>query len=295
MQFRKGDREFYKGLFDEDPVAAALGLSHMLELAREKDPATYKPTLARLWDNEFQAVGFAPALRNLHTAVAAKDFETAKQILESVQGWHDSISSVARQAEDPRVKALLAERTQRVENEEKTQREEFLNSYKSETLNAVVDDTGKVFDSFFKGRKLDPEDRTDLLREAMAAANRIVAADKEFIEQRERHLAANDKASAQRLTRARFAKVMPEAVKRIARRYGYVSGTKPAVTPVPGAKPNGTQPVAPAAQGFVKVNAYPDAADIDRAKSTREMLLAGRAILKNGRKIEYAHLRPKVA
>jgi hypothetical protein len=230
----------------------------------------------------------------LRAAIQAGNKEAALEILKSIDDWQASISSVASRAEDPRVRALLAERSSRVENEEKAQREEFLNSYKSETLNAVVDDAGKVFDSFFKSRKISAEDRTDLLREALAAANRSVEADKEFMQQRENHLKNNDKNAAKQLTQARFAKAMPEAVKRIARRYGYVSGTAAPAAPNAPAKP-GT-PAAPAAgQGFTQVNAIPDQSEIDRAKSTREMLYAGRAVLKNGRKVSWAHLRPKVA
>ena len=293
-QFAKGDRGFYSTLWEEDPVAAALGLSHMLELAREKDPATYKPTLARLWDTEFSAVGFAPALKNLRAAVAAKDFDAAAAIVDSITGWQDSISSVARQAEDPRVKALLAERATRVENEEKTEREAFLSSYKTEAINTVVEASGKTFDSFFKGRKISDEDRTDLLRESIAYADRIVRADKEFIEQREAHLKAGDRASALRLTQARYAKVMPEAVKRVARRYGMLAGpAKPA------APTNGNQPARPGtgapAQGFVQVTAIPSADEIDFGKSPKDMRMSGRAVLKNGRKVSWAHLRAKAS
>lgn len=289
-QFLKGDPAFIKDLFDEDPIAAAMHVPTMLDMFRDKDKAGYQATLAKLWDSEFKATGLVErGLRPLAAAISAGNKEEALAILDSINSWQSSISRIAQTAEDPRVKTLLAERAKQHETREQSERTEFLKSYRTEAVNQVVEDGGKVFDSYFKGRKLSPEDRTDLLREAFAMANRIVVADKEFTEQREAHLTAGDSAAALKLSRARYAREMPEAVKRIARRYGMFSGpAKPAAPTKPGEKaPSGT----PDTQGFVKVNQRPSPDEIDFRKSPQEMRQAGRAILKNGRKIDWAHLR----
>ena len=287
QQFLKGDPAFVKDLFDEDPIAAELHVPHFLEAYRTKNFDGYKTTLAQLWDTEFKNVGFDNAFEFLESAITAGEKDKALGALKSFRDWKTSISETARRGPSPREKALLAERAKQHETREQSERDDFHKSYRTDALNQVVEDGSKVFDSFFKGRKIDAEDRTDLLREAFAFANRAVQGDKQFVEQRDAHLAAGDAAAALKLSRARFAKEMPEAVKRVARRYGMIAGpAKPTPT---GDKPN--QPGAQPAAGFVRVNARPNPDDIDRAKSTREMLQAGRAILKNGRKIDWAHLR----
>lgn len=295
-QFLKGDPAFVKDLWEEDPIAAALHVQPMLDNFREKDFEGFRTTIARMQETELQAVGFGPALRNLIDAVEKGDKETALSILvkgRDAQGnpsnfvsWYNSIGDIAKKAEDPRVKSLLAERAKARDNEQKTQQETFLKGYRTEAVNTVVDEAAKVFDSFFKGRKLDPEDRTDLLRDAVKVANTKVEADKDFMAQRQQHLDQGDAHSALQLTKARFARELPDAVKRIARRYGMASGT-------PG---NGTQrqplPAGtggkPLEQGWVAVNALPDATEIDRGRTSNEMILSKRAILKDGKKVDWS-------
>ena len=296
-QFLKGDPAFVKDLWDEDPIAAALHVPTMLDAFREKDRPGYNATLCRLWDTEFQAVGLVDkGFKPLRAAILAGDKDAAAEILDSIEKWQQSISGVARQAEDPRVKALLAERAKAHETREQSEREEFLKGYRTDTVNAVVEDAAKVFDSFFKGRKIDQEDRTDLLREAFAMADRLVMADKGFAEQRDAHLANGDAAAAKKLTLARYMKEMPNAVKRIARRYGMFAGpAKPTPAgngqPEPGQQPR--QPTAP--QGWIKVNARPQAEDIDRSRTTNEMIIGGQAVLRDGRKVSWAHLKQRPA
>lgn len=293
-QFLKGDPAFVKDLWTEDPIAAALHVSPMLEEFKAKDLAGYKSTIARIWEHDFKALNFAPALKDLRDAIAAKDATTAMQIAQSIQSWHDSIIDESRKGEDPRVKTLLAERNKGHETRQQAEQAEFIKAYRTEASNEIISEGGKTFDSFFRGRKLDKDDRNDLLRESLTIANRAIEADKEFITQRDNHLKRGDSHSALKLTKARYAREMSEAVKRVARRYGLVSGQ---------AKPNQAQPQKPntnggqpaAAQGFTVVSARPEAEQIDHRRTTSEMIVNGRAILNDGRKVDWSKLKAKTA
>jgi hypothetical protein len=222
-------------------------------------------------------------------AINAGDKKSAAEIAQSIQQWHDSILDVSRRAEDPRVKSLLAERNKRQETEQQTAHQEFIKTYQTDATNAVVTDGTKVFDSFFRGRKIDASDKQDLLRESLAIANRAVIADKAFIEQRDKHLARGDAHSAMRLTKARYAQEMTEAVKRVARRYGLVSGQPKTNTQQPGKGSTNGQPQP--AQGFVAVNERPIPEQIDRNRTTPDMIVSGRAILHDGRKVDWSKLK----
>jgi hypothetical protein len=297
-QFLKGDPAFVKDLWEEDKIAAALHVQPMLDAFKTHDFEGYRTTLARMQDQELQAVGFGPALRNLIDAVEKGDKETALNILvkgRDQQGnpsnfvsWYNSIGDIAKKAEDPRVKSLLAERAKARDDESKSEQQSFLKEYRTEAVNSVLDEAGKVFDSFFRGRKLDPEDRMDLLKDAVKLVNQKMEADKAFMEERDGHLTHRDRHSALQLTKARFARELPDAVKRIARRYGMASGT-------PG---NGNQqrqqqaPGAPKVEaGWTAVNARPDPMDIDRGRTSNDMILSKRAILKDGKKVDWSKLK----
>jgi hypothetical protein len=290
--FRKGDPEFVRDLWDPtdgDPIAAAMHVPIMLEEYRKHDLEGWKVTTAKQWMKEFNQVGYAAGLKSLQDALKAKDIDGATAILGSFINWYNGLNDVANKAEDPRVKALLAERTKARENESKSQQETFLKEYRTEAVNGVMDEAGKVFDSFFRGRKLDPEDRTMLLQDAVKLANAAVAADKDFMSQQQGHLDLGDKVSAVRITKARYAQALPDAVKKIARRYGYVSGTTGA-----GTQPNKTGTTPPAAKteaGWIAVKERPSAESINRSVTTPDMIMSGRAILNDGKKVDWSALK----
>lgn len=289
-QFLKGDPAFVKDLWEEDAIAAALHVPPMLDEFKARDFEGYKSTIARIWANDFKNLNFAPALQDLRAAIAAKDIEGAMEVANSIQKWHDSILDTARKAEDPRVKSLLAERNKRQETQQQAEHQEFLKGYRTDTTNDVVTDANRVFDSFFRDRKIDKDDRTDLLNEAVRIANRAVEADSAFIEQRNNHLKRGDAHSARKLTKARYAQEMTEAVKKVARRYGLVSGqARSAQSQQTQQNKPGQQPQA--AQGFTAVNERPQAEHIDHRRTTSEMIMSGRAILNDGRKVDWSKLK----
>jgi hypothetical protein len=160
-----------------------------------------------------------------------------------------------------------------------------------------VEEAGKVFDSFFRGRKLDPDDRTQLLQDAIKIANGVVAADAAFMKDRQGHLDQGDKVSAVRMTRAKFAQALPDAVKKIARRYGYVSGT-PGTATQPN-KTGSTPPAGKADAGFVFVNERPSIEQVDRSATEAaskgagyaSMIMAKKAVLVDGRKVDWSRLK----
>lgn len=294
-QFLKGDPAFVKDLWAEDPIAAALHVSPMLEEFRAKDMQGYKSTIARIWANDFKQLNFAPALKDLRAAIANKDMRAIGEISQSIQEWHDSIIDEAQKAEDPRVKTLLAERNKGLETRQKAEQAEFLKGYRTEATNAVVSQMDKVFDSFFRGRKISPDDRRDLQRDALSIANRAVEGDKAFIEQRDNHLKRGDSKAALRLTTARFQQEFTTAVKTIARRYGLVSGQPTQVPAQQKQNPGGPAKGPAPAQGFVAVNERPPVEQIDSRRTTPTMIVAGRAVLHDGRKVDWSRLKQRKA
>lgn len=295
-QFTKGDPAFVKDLFEQDPIAASLHVQPMLDAMKAADVEGYKGLLARTWQGEFTQVGLPNALKALGAAVEAGDKAKAVELLGAITNWQQTITDFASRAEDPRVRTLLAERTKQAEGKEKADKDTFIKSYETEAVNTVVADAAKVFDSFFRNRKLSKDDRDDLLRECFRAADGSIASDKAFHEQKNAHLSRGDSKAALKLVKARYASAFPEAVKKVLRRYGMLSGKPGAKQPViqnQGGAGGGKGPVSVA--GFTKVNVRPRAEEIDRRKTTDSDIINKRATLKDGKKISWAHLGAKPA
>ena len=296
-QFIEGSPDFVKDLWDEDPIAAALHVPTMLEHFQQKDRDGYNTTICREWVKELKAQNFSNVVEDLIGMIQTGKKEDAVTIAQSFKKWHDSILGIAQKAEDPRVKSLLAERQQRQRESVNSEKEAFLKSYRTDAFNDLTADAEKAFDSFFRGRKIDPSDRTDLLRDVLKLANLEVEKDADFKKQRDSHLQSNNAEAARRLLRSRFAKEIENSVKRVARRYGLISGQaapKPSQGQ-PGA-PKGAPGQRPAASvGFTAVNQRPEPEEINRDRTTNDMIISGRAVLRDGRKVSWAHLKERRA
>jgi hypothetical protein len=303
-QFLRGDKAFYADLWEEDQTAAETGLPIMLEIAREKSPEFYEATTGRIWDATLQRAGFNDRLNDLAALIQEGKKDEALKLVNAFYDWRMDFKTKAQKTEDPRLKRMMADRASEQQNRGKAEKQQFVESYQAEAYNAVVADATKVFDGFFKNRKLEEDDRRDLLRETLSFANKAVVADENFKKQRDGHLERGDAQAALKLTRSRYAQAMPDAVKRVARRYGVLAGpAKPAAPNQQGKGPSGAAP--PPDKGFTAVNERPRAYEIDheatamlagKSGETREtMIVSGRAVLKDGRKVSWAHLKQKVA
>lgn len=285
-QFLTGNPAFVKDLAEEDPTAFGLMVPLALQQYQQTDSEGYKITIASLWDREFKAVGFVEnGLNPLKAAIAAGNKEQATAILDSILNWHNDIQGLASKSEDPRVKALLAEKMKSRETAEKNENKAFLASYSNEAHKAVKTESTKVFDSFFKGQKLDSSDKEYLLWEAMKIADKAVQADSDFAKQRDAHLANGDSSSALQLTRSRYAREMSGAVQKVARLFGRSN------SPAPKQQQQQNKGQARTEPGWVKASARPDPEDLDRSRTSNDMILSGRAILKDGRKVDWSHLK----
>lgn len=291
-QFRKGDPAFVQDLWNEDPIAAALHVQPMLDAMKAKDGEGYKGMVCRMWHGEFAAVGLPGAIKSLKAAIEAGDKKAAGELLDGITNWQQSISDLATRAEDPRVKTLLAERAKGEDAKVNAELETLNKSYRTDATNAIVSDAERVFDSHFKNKAstLDKEDRLDLLREAITIADREVQKDASYIEQRDKHLARRDTASALQLLKSRYNRELDSAVKRVARRYGLISGAPNAPKqgqPGAGAPKGGTPPPT----GFIRVNERPAADQIDRARTSASDIISGKATLIGGKKVTWVHLK----
>ena len=113
----------------------------------------------------------------------------------------------------------------------------------------------------------------------------------------DKHLERGDAHSAKQLTKARYARELPAAVKRIARRYGLTS-TQSTASAAAQQKTNQQQNgnKGPATSpGYVAVNFRPTQEQIDYGRTSRDMIMSRKAILTDGRKVDWSAFAAKAA
>lgn len=288
-KFMNGDPEFAKSLFDDDAVAAGLHVQPMLEHFQKANPEGYNSLITRLWDSEFKASGLSDALPRLKSLIAAGSKDDAVKLLGDIMSWKDSISDIATRAEDPRVRTLLQQRQKDREDRESASHQDFVKGYNTDVFNEVGNTTASTVDSFFKGVKLDTDQRTTLIKETVSRVNARLLKDKGFQTQKDNHLKRGNASAAKQLVMSRFKAELPTAVKQVLRLYGMVSG-KSLTTQQPKqddtARPAGN--TTPADKGYVKVNARPT--DLDPYRTTSDDIFSKRGVRRNGQKVTWAHL-----
>jgi hypothetical protein len=293
-QFLEGSPKFIQDLAEDDPVAFSLHFPIMLQEMQKRDFGYFADNISKLWDTEFENTGIPRVLQdakvNLEKLAKGPERDAALFYVNEVLKWQQSISGRSKKAEDPRVKSLLADRAKSRQTEAQSELKELNKDYQNKALNTVIPAGRKEFDSAFKGYKLDEKDRQRLFGQVVAAANATVERDKHFKADRDALLKDKDVNGALRLVRSRYAQEWANAVKEVARLFRIGAG--------PGKQPqqqqqntnqNGNQ--RPVEKGWIKVNARPDGADIDRSRTPNEMIIGRRAILKDGRKVDWTHLK----
>src|SRR5690348_14275190 len=289
QQFFDGDPAFVDDLANEDPLAFGTHVPHTLDKFKEIDEAGYNREMARRITGEHDAVQLRQQLVSAYQAIKADNKDEALRILYAIAGWHDRLAEIGKQEDDPRFVKLREElKTERQQTQANATKE--LNAeYRTNAEKAITEKASALLDSYLAGRKIEPDDRNQLMQNVMYAANSEVLKDANFQKQlslqRERAISLRNSSSAVRFAVARYEQALKLAVERQARLMGVSSkaaipGNKPA--------PNGNKPVPKAIDGFEYVTQSPPNNEIDRSQTTREMVLKQRAVLKGGRKVTWA-------
>lgn len=293
-QFLEGSPKFIQDLAEDDPVAFSLHFPIMLQEMQKRDFNYFADNISKLWDTEFENTGIPRVLQSAKASIEkiakGPERDAALFYVDELLKWQSSISNRSKKAEDPRVKSLLADRAKSRETEAQAELKELNKDYQNKALNSVIPAGRKEFDSAFKGYKLDNKDRERLFGQVVKAANDAVEGDKHFKADRDALLKDKDVNGALRLVRSRYAQEWAKAVKEVARLFRIGAGPgKQQQQQQDKGNQNGNQ--RPIEKGWIKVNARPDGADIDRSRTPNEMIIGRKAILKDGRKVDWTHLK----
>jgi len=303
-QFVNGDPAFSEDLFAQDPIAAAQHVPSMLESLSKHDKQAYNRLIAKQFVGEFnspaikiggQYVPLFSALETIYGLVKAGKADEARDGLNAIASWHNSISEIAKQEDNPEVKKLRekirADEQARSSEAEKS----FHTSYRTEAEKTVSNDAESLINQWLGNRKLDRETRNLAKNNVISLANEMLLDGKTFpqyAKQRDLLFQRGDKAALLRYTTSVWKQAMEKSVLRVMRLVGGAPAAKPGVAGDKKPAANGQRPAAPAAgAGWVKVNERPSPLTIDRTKTTSNMIASEkRAVLKDGRKVSWAHL-----
>lgn len=306
-KFLNGDPQFASDLFEQDSIAAAQQVPHVLEQLQKFDGQAYNRLIAKQFAREFQAnaINGQPlyaALENVYALIKEAKPESTEQALaalNAIASWHNRITNLAKQEENPEVKKLR----EKIKADEQSRNSEtqkaFTASYRDDAVKANVTEAERLVTQYLGNRKLDPESRNLALRNTISLADELLTGKEkvngghafpDFLKQRDMLFQRGDKAALLRYVTSAWKQALDMSVKRVMRLVGGGGNAAPGkgAPPAAGTKP---APGVKADPGFVKVSERPDPRTIDRGKSPFSQVMNDKkATLKDGRKVTWAHL-----
>lgn len=290
QKFFDGKPEFWDDLLAESPASLSAIMPSGLEKWKAKDPEMYGHVQARVLTQTLDGAGVSQTLEQIWNALDGEKQGPLKdavaKLWQTLDGFRKLGDKAPERKVDPKEEGL-------------TKREQELAQRETRALLAPIANTGRQQIESITAREMAASyqwDKTDAsVREAVSERVRseVVNAskkDKAFVSEFERLKERKDATGLERHIKNFQERVTPGIVQRVAKLFAVKpKGAGPvAVKTTPAANGNG---VATQDKGWERIGKQPSFKEIDTAAMGRnyeDMIMSGRAILRGGRKVQWA-------
>ena len=279
--YTEGKPEFVQKIAEGDPDAFQRMVPAAVEQFAQMAPEAYQNMMARVLINTFDGVGLSNALRGHLSASAGRNQRAGiKEILDYVESFRSIAAKVPEKKVDPE--------RQKLETEKQT----FAQQKAQEVSRAVDRESIQHRDSiiareikpFGDWGTMDPDRRGAVAAWISQRIGKTLQADRGFMDRRTRLIASGDRDGLARLEQGKLDEMVPRLVPQAAKVFGVSAAAK--VQPKEAAKP--TQAAAKPPQGWSQVKSAPNPSNIDRRKTSADMIFKNQAILTDGRRVQWA-------
>jgi hypothetical protein len=286
--FEKGDPAFMQRLADTLPQSFSQIMPAGLESWKKADPEMYNHVQARVMMQTLDGAKFSDTLANIWNRLgddaAQKPIKDAiEQMWNTLDGYRKAGEKAPERKVDPKNEALTRREQELAQRETRALLSPIANEGKRQLQTITEREMGQSY----KWQETDPDIREAVMDRVRVEVVKASGKDKAFVAEFERLKARGDSAGLSRHVKNFQDKITPAVVQRVAKLFAVKpKGAGPQIVKKPLA--NGTaQPAKPVAQGWARVNGQPTAAQMDRSKTTADMILDNKAILKDGRKVTW--------
>lgn len=287
--FEKSDPQFFNSLAEESPEAFSTLMPAGLEKWKSVDPDNYNHTLAQVMVQTLDSARFSSTLESIFDRLGdSAENKPLRDAIASMWQTVDGYRKVAAQAPEKKVapaEAALTKREQAIaEREQKAFLAPIATSGKQHVTQIVDAEMGRGYQWAQTSADVQDAVRERVTQEIVKASK----ADKTFMRDFDRFRSRNDGAGLERHIKNFQQRVGPGIVEKVARLFN----VKPKGA---GAGPVKVQPQAQRANGaqrigttdWERITRQPGPGEWDRVKTTADMILEQRAILKSGKRVTW--------
>lgn len=284
--FEKGDPQFMVRLAETLPQSFSQIMPAGLEKWKQSDPEMYNHVQSRVMVQTLDSAKFSDTIEQIWSRLDPEkqkgERDALAQLWQTIDGFRKSAEKAPERKTNPQDEALQKREQELAARETKA----LLAPVANEGRQQIQTITDREMNTGYRWADTDPEIKSAVQERVRQEVVKASSKDKTFTNEFERLKERSDGAGLSRHVRNFQERVTPGIVQRVAKLFavrpknaGPVAVKKPAVV----ANGNGK-----AEQGWAHVSQMPNPSQVDRRKTTDDMVLANRAILKDGRKVAWA-------
>jgi hypothetical protein len=253
-----------------------------------KDFQSYAHVIAQATVNTLAQNGTLNGLDMVSQALATGNVERAKQIMAQVTGALEEVFQLSQKAPTPRVSAPDPQK-QKFEQERQQFAAEKMKAFdasvQADNNQWLTPGIKKEFAAVVKGKQISDNLFARLDDAVRQEIGPMIQANQDFQKQRNALRSKGDRDGVVRLWKQHASPLIPKAVRNVAKSFDLL-GNVSAKTKPNGHATNMDVAVATGGKGFQFVKDFPKPKDVDRSKTTEDMVDKNEFILLDGRKVK---------
>jgi hypothetical protein len=276
----EGKPDFVKKLAEGDPESFAKMVPIALQEFAQINPEMYNHVQSRIFVNTFDGVGLTNALKGLLTTAG----DAAKGGIQEIIDWVESFRATASKVPEKKVDAREQALTQKEQQFQQRQAEALVKSVDSDSIKHRDSIIAREIKPFGDWETMDPDRREAVASWVSSRIGKLLGADKAFLDRRNRLITSGDRDGLAKLEQQKLDERVPKLVPSAAKVFGVTKAAAKAGEK----KTVATAATQPAAKGIVMLKSQPSASQIDRFKTKPDDIFKNQAILKDGRRVQWA-------
>jgi hypothetical protein len=253
------------------------------------DFQSYAHVIAQATVNTLAQNGTLNGLDMVNQALATGNIDRAKQIMAQVTGALEEVFQLSQKAPAPRVNAPDPAK-QKFETERKQFAEEKMKAFDASVQadnNAwLTPDIKKEFGTVVKGKQISDNLFSRLDDAVRQEIGPMIQANPDFQKQRNALRAKGDRDGVVRLWKQHASPLIPKAVRNVAKSFDLLGNVSAKVSKTNGHSTATDVAVPTGGKGFTMVKDFPKPRDVDRNKTTEDMIDRNEFVLFDGRKVK---------
>lgn len=279
--FEKADPQFMVSLADTLPESFSQVMPEGLAKWKSIDPEGYNHNLAKVMVQTLDGVGVSQSLENIWAGLPDGDAKNAvAKLWQNIDGFRKLGEKAPERKVDPKNDALTKREQALAQREQDISMKPVTVAGKAQ----IVQILDREMNASYKWSETDPSIREAVKDRVEAEIGKLLTKDKGYLATRDRFKARGDYAGLEALIKSTQERVTPNIVARVAKLFA-VKPKGPAQTIKTAVTPATTTSIA---QGWTRVSAQPSPSIVNRSATTDDMILSNRAILKDGKRVQWA-------